>query len=322
MTIFMDGFQDRISIIFIVTEGVIMIPIVLGNCLLIICIKRHKTLHAKSYILIANLSMSDLLLGLVYIPYDMTFWYFPVLRENKFTCLLRNVLLLEFVGASVFNQLFLSVERYIAVAYPLWHLQLPRTWLICSITIPWIIATVIAVLPLFGWNSWNSTVKCSYKFKETLPVNYRLFCVALYFASIVATFILFIKVVRITFKILQKRNSETEINILRISTRSIQTSFEKTKLLILILGLFVLFWFPYGVVVVLDGLVSKRNQAIEEAKVYAGLLALLNSSTNWAIYGLKNNNIRRAFKITLFRKKIGNTQQTFSKIRNINTISL
>lgn len=318
----MDGFQERISIIFIITEGVMMIPTVLGNCLLVTCIKRYKTLHATSYILIANLSMSDLLLGLVFIPYDMMFWYFPVLRENKYTCLLRNVLLMEFVGASVFNQLFLSLERYVAVAYPLWHLQLPRAWFICSITIPWIIATVVAVLPLFGWNSWNSTVKCSYKFKETLPVNYRLFCVVLYFASIVSTFVLFIKVVHLTFKILQRGKCETEINILRISNRSIQTSFEKTKLLIFILGLFILFWFPYGVVVVLDGVASKQSQTIEEAKVYAGLLALFNSSINWAIYGLKNKNIRRAFKITLCRRKIGNTRQTCSKIRSINTISL
>ena len=81
--------------------------------------------------MIANLAVSDFLIGAVFIPYDMSTVGFPQMRQNKIT----NAFLLTFVGASVVNFLLISVERYAAIAYPLWHLKLSPNWLIGSIVL-------------------------------------------------------------------------------------------------------------------------------------------------------------------------------------------
>jgi uncharacterized membrane protein len=65
----------------------------------------------------------------------------------------------------------------------------------------------------------------------------------------------------------------------------------------------VLCWLPYGVIVVLELFIPRENKTIIQAKAYTSLLAFLNSSVNWIIYGLKNKKIRKAFKQILCRKR-------------------
>jgi hypothetical protein len=79
--------DETFSTIFLVTEGLMIIPTIFGNLLLIMCIKRYKILQIWSNILIANLAVSDFLLGLIFIPYDMTLKHVRVMSENKFACL-------------------------------------------------------------------------------------------------------------------------------------------------------------------------------------------------------------------------------------------
>jgi uncharacterized membrane protein len=112
-------------------------------------------------------------------------------------------------------------------------------------------------------------------------------------------------------------------DILRISPRQLKSSIEKTKLLILVLGVFVLCWLPYGVIVVLELFIPRENKTIIQAKAYSSLLAFLNSSVNWIIYGLKNKNIRKAFKQILCRKRkqgSGSTQMNLT-IESFNVCS-
>jgi hypothetical protein len=315
--------DETFSTIFLVTESLMIIPTIFGNLLLIICIKRYNILQIWSNILIANLAVSDFLLGLIFIPYDMTLKHVRVMSENKFACLLRNALLLQFVGASVFNLLLLSLERYAALAFPLWHFKLSSKWLICSIAVSWIMSTVIAGLPLAGWNIVNSTnLECTNRFNDNLPISYQTFFISVFLTSIVISFILFIKVVIISFKVL-KSYKDKMADILRISPRQLKSSIEKTKLLILVLGVFVLCWLPYGVIVVLELFIPRENKTIIQAKAYSSLLAFLNSSVNWIIYGLKNKDIRNAFKQILCRKRkqgSGSTQMNLT-IESFNVCS-
>lgn len=311
------------STIFLVTEGLMIIPTILGNLLLIICIKRYKSLQIWSNILIANLAVSDFLLGLIFIPYDIALKHVRAMNENAFACLLRNALLLQFVGASIFNLLLLSLERYAALALPLWHFKLSRKWLICSIAASWIMSTVIAALPLAGWNIANATNReCTSRFNDNLPISYQTLFMSVFLTSIVVSFILFIKVVIISFKVLRSYKDKMT-DILRISPRQLKSSIEKTKLLILVLGMFVLCWLPYGVIVILQMFILRDNKTMLEAKAYSSLLAFLNSAINWIIYGLKNRNIRKAFKKILCRKRKqenGSTQMNFT-IESINVCS-
>ena len=142
-------FNDKL---FLTVEGIIATPTVLGNFLLIYCIKRYKTLHTRSYILIANLAVSDLLFGLVFIPYDMTdgSWCSRNTRKQG-NVPSRYALMSEFADASVFTLVVISLELYAAIVYPFWHLQLSSNWLIGPIASTWTLSSIIVVLPFIGW---------------------------------------------------------------------------------------------------------------------------------------------------------------------------
>lgn len=311
-----------------IIESIILLPTILGNILLIYCVSRYKKLHTRSYILIANLAASDLLFALIFLPYDMSAFGFPEIRKNKLTCLLRNVLLLTFVGASVFNLLVISFERYLAIAYPLWHLKLSRRWLIVAIVSSWSLSTFISVLPLSGWNSWNSSRRCIHSWFTILTGEYKTILFFTYTTSVFISFVLFVKVVTKALTFLNESSTTTgDINIRRLSARRLQRSIEKTKLLLLVLGLFVLCWGPYCMIDVLDSYIFKGNDQIDSVKRYSGLLALCNSGINWIVYGLKNDNIRHAFKLTLCKWKKSSTglpinESSIQQLSQVSSLSL
>jgi len=188
---------------------------VFGNLLLIYCIKHYKTFHTRSYILIANLAVSDFLIGAVFIPYDMpTVCWFPQMRQNKITCILRNAFLLTFVGDSVISLLLISLERYAAIAYPLWHLKLSPNWLIGLIVLAWSFSSILAILPLMGWNSWNTTLKCTRRWNDTYARDYKVMWILICVLTIIISIILFIRVVIITFRMLDSSNVADDIHSL------------------------------------------------------------------------------------------------------------
>lgn len=311
-----NSFNDTIFLTFFTIEGIIAIPTVFGNLLLIYCIKHYKTFHTRSYILIANLAVSDFLIGAVFIPYDMSTVGFPQMRQNKITCILRNALLLTFVGASVVNLLLISLERYAAIAYPLWHLKLSPNWLIGSIILAWSFSSILAILPLMGWNSWNTTLKCTRKWNDTYAHSYKVMWILICVLTIIISISLFIRVVIITFKLLDSSNM-AEGDIRKFSPRYLTTSIEKTKVLILILGVFVVCWAPYCIVVFLEILFPSKRKQLDEVRIYCGMVAFVNSSLNWVIYGLKNKKIRHAFIRTL-KCGSGESMQSISRQNSSN----
>lgn len=297
-----DLHRTFLSVVFI-TEGIVIAPTIFGNLLLIYCIKRYKALHARSYILIGSLAVSDLLFGLLFLPYDMLTVAFPIMREYKITCLLRAVLLYGLVGASNTNIFIISLERHIALTYPLWHLKLSWRWLAGSIAVAWIMPLLMAVLPVVGWNSWNVDLKCVYKWKDAISSSFLMLWSYSNVSLLVISCILFFKVVFTTFSFLNNKSPQRgQFGVQRQLSVTRRTSIEKTKVLILIVGFFVLCWGPYCLLIIVKPFIqeqSKQRKQIDMAEKYSGFLAVCNCTLNWVIYGLKNKRIRHTFKLTL-----------------------
>jgi len=136
------------------------------------------------------------------------------MRQNKITCILRNAFLLTFVGDSVINLLLISLERYAAIAYPLWHLKLSPNWLIGLIVLAWSFSSILAILPLMGWNSWNTTLKCTRRWNDTYARDYKVMWILICVLTIIISIILFIRVVIITFRMLDSSNVADDIHSL------------------------------------------------------------------------------------------------------------
>lgn len=318
-------YDDTFFLSVFITEGIIIIPTIFGNLLLVYSIIRFRTLHKRSYILICNLALSDLLFGLLFIPYDMISFVVPEVRQNKLTCLLREFLLLGLVGGSVMNMLVISIERYTAIKYPLWHFKLSQKCLVIPISFSWLTSIFIAVLPLFGWNSWNTTLKCTYQWIDALNPKFLTLWLSINVIAVFISFAMFIAVFVTISAIVNKRNSITNPLMHRTSVHGLRSSFEKTKLFTLILGVFAFCWGPYSITVSLKPLFPSERENFSRVLKYSSLLAISNSGINWIILGLRNKRIRHAIKTTLspFKRWAFQTQYDTSlhQLRSVSSVS-
>ncbi|UJR20026.1 hypothetical protein I4U23_023160 [Adineta vaga] len=119
---------------------------VVGNLLIIYTIIRSSTLHTSTYYYICSLAFSDLLVGLIVMPFafifemtDDEYWLFQ--RHLTFLCDYWHSMDIFATTASIFDLCAIGLDRYIAITKPIeypnsflskkWYYVLPMIWL-CS----------------------------------------------------------------------------------------------------------------------------------------------------------------------------------------------
>ncbi|XP_071131266.1 histamine H2 receptor-like [Mytilus edulis] len=290
----------HLGLVFLFIELIIFLPIIFGNTLILISIFKFKRLRTRINMLIANLATSDLLIGTVMIPYDLFFIFNAPMRHDKYTCLLRYTFETSFLGSSVLNLLVISIERYLAIMYPLQHAsRATRRWLISLMASSWIISIFVACLPLLGWNSWYPGIPCDSTYIN--PKSYKGLIFLFFIGSIIANFVMYVKVVKIAFSqinaIQSEKSAMTEDTFRHVRVK--KNNIKKTKMMILVLGVFAVCWGPYCVTLVFETLFLEPSDNLEMAKKCLACFGLINSGLNWIIFGVKNSSFRKAFKYIL-----------------------
>ncbi|XP_043987824.1 trace amine-associated receptor 13c-like [Gambusia affinis] len=100
-----------------VMSFVSLITVVL-NLLIIISVSHFRQLHTPTNILLLSLGVSDFFVGLLLIPleiYRFTFCWFL----GDAMCVLLCYLIGTIIFASIWNIVLISVDRYVAICYPL-----------------------------------------------------------------------------------------------------------------------------------------------------------------------------------------------------------
>ncbi|KAM7379993.1 hypothetical protein PAMP_003323 [Pampus punctatissimus] len=100
-----------------VMSSIIVFTVAL-NLLVIISISHFRQLHTPTNLLLLSLGVSDFLVGLLMMPGLMILqtscWFI-----GDIMCLLTNIAGFVITGASVFNMVLISVDRYVAICEPL-----------------------------------------------------------------------------------------------------------------------------------------------------------------------------------------------------------
>lgn len=89
------------------------------NLLVITSISHFKQLHAPTHLVLLSLAVSDLLLGLLVMPVEMVriieiCWFL-----DHVMCALSYIVSFTLTSASVGNMVLISIDRYIAICFPL-----------------------------------------------------------------------------------------------------------------------------------------------------------------------------------------------------------
>jgi len=89
------------------------------NLLVIISISHFRQLHTPTNLLLLSLSVSDLLVGLLVMPVETVRITDSCWRLGPYVCSLATLVSFVLTSASVGNVVLISVDRYVAICYPL-----------------------------------------------------------------------------------------------------------------------------------------------------------------------------------------------------------
>ena len=275
---------------FLVIDFTLLVPTLFGNILILIALIRYKLLRKiKGFILIGNLAISDLLVGVIFLPMDISLHVMDNLIENGTYCICYYSVLYTLLTASVLNLLLLSVERYYAIIRPYRHGTRFTTQRLCIlICTTWIMVVIVGFLPVFGWRPYlvENDRLCGRSI--LFSSSYQTIMNIIIIIALIVCFVCFIAVIRVALR----KAHATKRNNISDSGSSLKREIDYTKVLLIVSGLFIVCWGPFCVL----SLFPNYSLTVLYIKNFLASLGLVNSCLNWIVYGAKNRKFRAAFK--------------------------
>uniref|UniRef100_A0A8C5T9N9 G-protein coupled receptors family 1 profile domain-containing protein n=1 Tax=Malurus cyaneus samueli TaxID=2593467 RepID=A0A8C5T9N9_9PASS len=245
--------------------------IILENLLVLLAVLRCLRARRWVYSCIASITVSDLLAGVAYLSNlclsgSRTFQLSPqlwFLREGI---------------------LFIALARYSAMVRPIAENEASKTLRLRGLIVScWLLALVIGLLPLLGWNCLCDFQACS----VLLPLyskDYILFSVVMFSIILLGIIGLYISI----FHLVQASSQHSS------SRHGRRRSLRLLKTVLMILGAFIICWSPLFVLLLLDVFCNTGTCAHLHSLDWTLALALLNSGVNPVIYSLRSVEVRRA----------------------------
>uniref|UniRef100_A0A8C8EB19 Sphingosine-1-phosphate receptor 4 n=1 Tax=Otus sunia TaxID=257818 RepID=A0A8C8EB19_9STRI len=263
--------------------AIISCIIILENLLVLLAILRCLRARRWVYSCIASITVSDLLAGIAYLSNlclsgKKTFQLSPQLW------FLREGILFIALAASTFSLLVTAIERYSAMVRPIAENEASKTLRLRSLIVScWLLAFIIGLLPLLGWNCLCDFNACS----VLLPLyskNYILFSVVMFSIILLGIIGLYISI----FQLVQASSKQSS------SRHSRKRSLRLLKTVLIILGAFIICWSPLFVLLLFDVFCETQTCKYLHSLDWTLALAMLNSSINPIIYSLRSVEVRRA----------------------------
>ncbi|XP_072100498.1 sphingosine 1-phosphate receptor 4 [Mobula birostris] len=271
--------MDVIRIIFVIVSCFVVIE----NLLVFFAILNNRRFRSWVYYCIANITLCDLLTGTAYIVNlclsgERTFYLSPTLW------FLREGVLFFALAASTFSLLITAIERYATMIRPVPYASANKTYRVyCLIGLCWLLASLIGLLPLLGWNCVCNFEECS----TLLPLyskSYILFCIVMFIIIIIGIVALYSGIYHLV------RNSAKSA----CSSKSRQKSVRLLKTVFMIVAAFVVCWSPLFVLLLLDIFCDSSICFKLHTMEWTITLAVVNSAINPIIYSFGSKDVRRA----------------------------
>lgn len=288
--------MSTVSIVYMVLEIIIGVFAILGNGLVLYIVYKNKRLQTVTNFFIANLAVADFLVGLIAVP-------FAILSDNGlpehfYGCLLVNSTVVILTQSSIFSLLAIAVERFAAIKDPYkYHSFWTPKFALGVIIITWVLATLIGLVPVFGWNLGPPPNNVC-RFTEVIDMEYMVYFN--FFACVLTPLIIMLIVYAYIFTIVRKQNKQ--IAALEINDKPAHTMRRKAflrelkaaKSLSIVIGFFALCWLPIHIFNTLTLLCPKDCAYPFELLVAAILLSHANSALNPLVYAYGNSAFRKA----------------------------
>jgi hypothetical protein len=277
-----NGWDKRLLFPFIALWGLLFLISIIGNSWVsIVSCKRLQLLGLKSYYLI-SLAMADLIFTLSTLFYVLNI-LLPVNIFNNYTCKLFYYIINTSHGASVFNLLLLTYNRYVAVISPLkaFTSRKTKSKVRKTLLVTWLVA-LVPYMPLFFFYTVSRDEESGQKPREHCSQTSSPFLSSFYYGLVVFfMYLVPLVIIIVAYSKMCLRLCFTN----RVGTcRTYKRRRKATKLLIVIVALFFILWTPFNVMLVVIFVLQMSFKKLHMAWGLSTLLVLVNASINPWLY--------------------------------------
>ncbi|NXT41903.1 ADA2A protein, partial [Pelecanoides urinatrix] len=296
-----------------------------GNVLVIMAVLSSRLLRAPQNLFLVSLAAADILVATLIIPFSLAnellgYWYF-----EKTWCEIYLALDVLFCTSSIVHLCAISLDRYWSVSRAIEYnaKRTPRR-IKCSIFIVWTIAAVISLPPLVYKGEKKAAAGGRPQCKLNEEAWYVLSSsIGSFFAPCLIMILVYLRIYLIAKRRHRSRTSPQPggrpRDTLATGTgqvvlahrppalnpwrRKTQVNREKrfTFVLAVVIGVFVLCWFPFFFLYSLGALCPRRCKVPNGVFQFFFWIGYCNSSLNPVIYTVFNQDFRKAFRRLLCR---------------------
>ncbi|XP_006869020.1 PREDICTED: sphingosine 1-phosphate receptor 4 [Chrysochloris asiatica] len=252
--------------------------VVLENLLVLAAIMTRMRSRRWVFYCLVNITLSDLLTGVAYLS-NVLLSGPRTFRLGPTEWFLREGLLFMALAASTFSLLFTAIERFTTMVHLVAESRATKRVRVYGFMgLCWLLAALLGMLPLLGWNCVCRFQRCS----SLLPLyakEYILFCVIV-FAAILATIMVLYGAI---------------FRVVRLNGRQAPRARRLLRTVLMILVAFVVCWGPLFGLLLADVFGSNVwAQEYLRGMDWILTLAVLNSAVNPIIYSFRSREVCRA----------------------------
>uniref|UniRef100_A0A665TG92 Histamine H2 receptor n=1 Tax=Echeneis naucrates TaxID=173247 RepID=A0A665TG92_ECHNA len=281
--------------------GVILSLLILltvgGNVLVCLAVCASRRLRCLTNCFIVSLAVTDLLLGLLVLPFSALLQLSDEWPLGPVFCNFYISMDVMLCTASILTLLAISVDRYLAVTMPLRYASLVLPWKVAVAMVSvWTVSVGVSFLPIqMGWNTVNGTVqnhgpwaperKCRFELNRPYVLTDSLLTFYLPLVAMCWTYLRILRIARAQAKrILSARPTSVALR-----------EHKATVTLAAVIGAFVVCWLPYFILFTVLGLKEHPDPSIVPEFPFVLWLGYANSALNPILYGALNRDFRSAY---------------------------
>lgn len=284
---------------------ILSIGTILGNFLVLAAIWTQSSLQRPTYIPIGSLALADLLAGIFAMP-TYLIKKSPIELIGAWEGVICDVFRFSYFTSgygSIISLAVISAERMIAVRHPLkYHTIVSSGRLLLALLVAWIDVMIISLLPFIPLEGGSRENVCHYRPTSWWSIMVIVSNVFIPFLFITICYIdMYVAVRRVLRKIETQNNPKQKVQKHNRDTKG-------TKTVTIVIGLFVISWFPSCLYYFLREVCpSCFPQKFEAEGVFNSIMKLMTftgSFWNPLIYCWRSLEFRAAFLRILTRKSV------------------
>ncbi|XP_046847404.1 adenosine receptor A3-like [Xenia sp. Carnegie-2017] len=299
--------QSQAFAIFDVTvQSLCVIIGVTGNIFVILYNVRWNTNKNTSSYFVINLAVSDLVVCGISLPLCIVMVTQLLMGVTKLSvpCKLKYSLWYATISTSYVNLMMLTIDRYICIALPLKYPQIvTQKKVSIALASAWITGFLNFIMVFFNTKSSKMPFEC---YPSEIVVS---ICTILFFLLPLGVIMVFnVKTIQIARN--QSRKTAAQASSLQTSdstatddfnSRKTSQQFKLFKTIRVVFGYFLLCITPFSVMVFIKFVICNGGCISLNVLRVAILVAATNSVTNAFIYGIRDKEYRRSFKLLFAR---------------------